>query len=54
MDSVPANADVHVEINQNPVGFEPQIEIQQQSQQSASSTGVTTSNTSSESGKLTN
>lgn len=48
MDSVPANADVHVEINQNPVGYE-QIEVQQQ--QSASSTGATTTSTSSESGE---
>lgn len=49
MDSVPANADVHVEINQNsPLGFEPQIEIQQQSQQSANSTGTAANNASAE------
>lgn len=52
MDSVPANADVHVEINQNsPLGFEPQIEIQQQSQQSANSTGTSANNASSDTGK---
>lgn len=52
MDSVPANADVHVEINQNsPLGFEPQIEIQQQSQQSANSTGASANNASTETGK---
>lgn len=52
MDSVPANADVHVEINQNsPLGFEPQIEIQQQPQQSTTSTGTTASNASTETGK---
>lgn len=52
MDSVPANADVHVEINQNsPLGFEPQIEIQQQSQQSANSTGTSANNASAETGK---
>lgn len=46
MDSVPANADVHVEINQNPLGFEPQIEIQQQQQpQSANSTGAANAST---------
>lgn len=53
MDSVPANADVHVEINQNaPVGFESQIEIQQQQQQqqAASSTGASTTSTNSETG----
>lgn len=51
MDSVPANADVHVEINQNSP-FEPQIEIQQQSQQqqSANSTGATAANASTETG----
>lgn len=50
MDSVPANADVHVEINQNaPVGFESQIEFQPQ-QQSANSTGATS--TSSENGEI--
>lgn len=48
---MPANADVHVEINQNPVGFE-QIEVQQQ--QAASSTGASTTGTNSESGKLQN
>lgn len=42
VNSVPANADVHVEINQNPRGQEPHIEIQhvtvsqqQQAQQAA-------------------
>lgn len=45
MSSVPANADVHVEINQNaPVGFEPQIEITQQP--AASAAGSTTTSTS--------
>lgn len=49
MDSVPANADVHVEINQNaPVSFESQIEIQQP--QVASSTSATTTSASSETG----
>ncbi|XP_031620338.1 large proline-rich protein BAG6 isoform X2 [Contarinia nasturtii] len=53
MDSVPANADVHVEINQNtPVGFESQIEIQPQQQQSANSTSSTTTNTNSETGQF--
>lgn len=52
MDSVPANADVHVEINQNsPLGFEPQIEIQQQSQQSANSTGSSANNATTDTGK---
>lgn len=52
MDSVPANADVHVEINQNsPLGFEPQIEIQQQSQQQQQQSANTAStNASTESG----
>lgn len=49
MESVPANADVHVEINQNPqIGFESQIEIQP----AANSTGAATSTTSTETGKF--
>lgn len=54
MDSVPANADVHVEINQNaPVNFDSQIELQQQPQ-AANSTGATATSTSSETGVCSN
>lgn len=49
VDSVPANADVHVEINQNPTGFEnTQIEVQRVPlQHSASATNTSSNNTTS-------
>lgn len=41
MDSVPANADVHVEINQNPIDFESQIQSNHQQPQRARVTTAT-------------
>lgn len=41
MDSVPANADVHVEINQNPVDFESQMQSNHQQPQRARVTTAT-------------
>lgn len=53
VNSVPPNADVHVEINQNPRNFEPHIEIQHMHQQPASTSANTSSNGSSpEQGKF--
>lgn len=45
VNSVPANADVHLEINQNPHGFEPHIEIQQTPQQQPTGTTITSTST---------
>ena len=55
VNSVPANADVHVEINQNPRNFgqQPHIEIQHvPSQQQAAGTGISNTGSPTEQGKF--